>query len=391
MNHPFIPRSLEKPLRKQLSSFPVVALIGPRQCGKSTLAKKIIREKKAVYLDLEMPSDLNKLTDAEGFLRANQGRLVCLDEIQRQPDLFPLLRALCDITRKPGQYLVLGSSSPELLRQSSETLAGRIAYLDLTPFTVSEVTGFGDDRTLWMRGGFPDSFLADSETSSFEWRAQFIRTFLERDMALFGFDFSQTTMRRLWTMLAHCNGQLLNAAKLSDSLGVSPPTVRRYIDFLEHTYMLRVLRPWFKNVKKRLVKSPKILFADTGLLHSLLDIENTNQLFGHPVYGSSWESFAVNQLVSASRGWSPFFYRTAKGDEIDLVLQKGKRMVAVECKASTAPDVPPGFYRALDDLKLKEGYVVSPLPRQKGYRLGPRATAMTVLEMTNLIADWSHS
>lgn len=270
VNHPLIQRFLEQPLRDRLEDFPVVALIGPRQCGKSTLAKKVIREKNAVYLDLEMPSDLNKLTDAEGFLRANQDRLVCLDEIQRHPNLFPLLRALCDISRRPGQYLVLGSSSPELLQQSSETLAGRIAYLDLAPFIISEV-------------------------------------------------------------------------------------------------------------------------GDTGLLHALLDIENANQLFGHPIYGSSWESFSINQIVSVARNWKAFFYRTAKGDEMDLILQKGKCLVAVECKASTAPGVSPGFYRALDDLGLDEGYVVSPLPQKKGYRLGPRAIASTVLEMTELITEMSRS
>lgn len=386
MSHPYIRRLLEKPLLERLDAFPVVALVGPRQCGKSTLARKLVADKNAVYLDLELPSDLNKLTDAEGFLHANQGRLVCLDEIQRKPDLFPLLRALCDIRKKPGQYLVLGSSSPELLRQSSETLAGRIAYLDLTPFTIAELKDLKDNRRLWLRGGFPDSFLAASEATSYEWRTQFIRTFLERDMALFGFGASHTTMRRLWTMLAHYNGQLLNASKLAESLGVTPPTVRRYIDLLEHTYMLRVLRPWFKNIKKRLVKSPKILFGDTGLLHALLDIETSNQLFGHPVYGSSWESYVLSQLAPVAAGWSRFFYRTAKGDEIDLVLQKGKQLIAVECKASSAPEVQPGFYRALDDLGLDEGFVISPLPQDKGYRLGRRVVVSTVREMVARLA-----
>jgi len=374
-----------------LDEFPVVALIGPRQCGKSTLARKMIKDRPSVYLDLELPSDLNKLTDAEGFMRANQGRLICLDEIQRCPELFPLLRALCDQTRSPGQYLVLGSSSPELLQQSSETLAGRIAYVNLTPFTRFEVGAqMAEAHHLWLRGGFPDSFLAPSDEAGFEWRAQFIRTFLERDMAVFGFEASRLTMRRLWTMLAHCNGQLLNASKLAASLGVTPPTVRRYIDFLEHTYMLRVLQPWSRNVKKRMVKSPKIFIGDTGLLHSLLDIETMNQLFGHPTYGSSWESYVVTQLLSAASRWSGFFYRTAKGDEMDLVLQKGEQLIAVECKASTAPEVSAGFYRALDDLGLDEGFIVAPLPQRNGYRLGPRAVVTTVQEMVERIQGNKH-
>ena len=381
MSQYFIPRLIEKKLRTQLNAFPVVALLGPRQCGKSTLAKLLIKEFNAVYLDLELHSDLNKLTDAEGFLRANQGRLVCLDEIQRKPDLFPLLRALCDMTGRSSQYLVLGSASPDLLQQSSETLAGRIAYVDLTPFLLAELDPDVEQK-LWIRGGFPDSFLAASDGQSHVWRQQFIRTFLERDIGAFAFGASPVTMRRLWTMLAHGNAQLFNASRLADALGVSSPTVRQYVEFLEHTYMLRVLRPWHQNMKKRLVKSPKIFLGDTGLLHTLLDIEEMNQLFGHPVYGASWESFVVNQVASAMPEWQAYFYRTAKGDEIDLVLKKGRQLLAVECKASTAPEVSAGFYRALDDLGLDAGYVVAPLPEQGAYSMHQRATVITLSELT---------
>ncbi len=380
MKEMYIARAAERSLDELLDHFPVVGLLGPRQCGKSTLAKRVCAKRTVVYLDLELPSDLNKLTDAEAFLRANQNRLVCLDEIQRIPELFPVLRALCDQTRQAGQYLVLSSSSPDLIQQSSESLAGRIAYLDLTTFLISENDTF-DEQQLWLRGGFPDSYLAASDHMSFVWREQFIRTFLERDLAVYGFGASMSTMRRLWMMLAHCNGQLLNASKLASSLGVTSPTVRRYIDFLQQVFMLRVLSPWFANVKKRLVKSPKVLFGDTGLLHALLGLQEMNQLFGHPAYGSSWESYVITQLLGAITGWNSYFYRSAKGDEIDLLLQKGEQLVAIECKASTAPVLSSGFYRALDDLKVDRGYVVAPLPEAGDYPLNERVMVTTVRGM----------
>jgi predicted AAA+ superfamily ATPase len=373
----YLNRTLQDALKTRLEQFPAVAVLGPRQCGKSTLARHVIEHLDAIYLDLEIPSHLNKLNDAESFLRANKDRLICLDEIQRAPELFPVLRGLCDEKRTPGRFLILGSASPELLRQSSESMAGRIAYLDLTPFLISELKP-GDLSRHWLRGGFPDSFLAISDEASLIWRQNFIRTYLERDLRVYGMELSEVTMRRLWTMLAHANGQTLNAAKLSESIGVSAPTVRRYLDFLEHTYMLRQLHPWFVNVKKRLVKSPKLLFRDTGLLHALLDIKNQNDLFGHPVYGCSWESYVAAQLAGAADGqWTFYYYRTAKGDEIDLILQRGDRRVAVECKASASPQPSAGFYRSLDDLGLEQGYIASPLDDEQEYALNKRATVIS--------------
>ncbi len=337
------------------------------------------------YLDLELPSHRNKLRDAESFLRANAARLVCLDEIQRAPELFPLLRGLCDEDRRPGRFLVLGSASPELLRQSSESLAGRIAYLDLTPFLLTEIDNKAMARH-WLRGGFPDSFLARGDAAAFVWLRNFIRTYLERDLRLYGFELSEATMRRLWTMLAHVNGQLLNASKLAESIGVSPPTVRRYIEFLEHTYMLRQLHPWFANVKKRLVKSPKTLFFDTGLLHALLGVEDRNALFGHPVYGSSWESYVATQLMGVlGETWKLYFYRTAKGDEVDLIFHNGTTIQAVECKATVAPRPSAGFYRALDDLAIERGYVAAPIAAGESYALNDRITVAHPIDLVDLL------
>lgn len=373
----YLNRALQDVLKDRLEQFPAVAVLGPRQCGKSTLARHVIENLDAVYLDLEIPSHVNKLSDAESFLRANEQRLICLDEIQRVPELFEVLRGLCDEKRMPGRFLILGSASPELLRQTSETLAGRIAYLDLTPFLISELNP-GDLSRHWLRGGFPDSFLAVNDQASLIWRQNFIRTYLERDLRLYGMELSASTMHRLWTMLAHMNGQTLNAAKLAESVGVSAPTIRRYLDFLEHTYMLRQLRPWFPNVKKRLVKSPKLSFCDTGLLHALLDIEDRNRLFGHPVYGCSWESYVTAQLAGTTGGvWNFYYYRTAKGDEIDLILQRGDRLIAVECKASASPQPSAGFYRSLDDLGLKQGYIVAPIGDTPEYPLNERAIVIS--------------
>jgi len=374
----YVERVLAREVELRLAQFPVVAILGPRQCGKSTLAKRIIRsDTEAVYLDLEIPSHLNRLNDAEAFLRANNERLVCVDEVQRRPDLFPVIRGICDITGRAGQVLVLGSASPALLRQTSETLAGRIAYLDLTPFLISE-TGTESQQRHWLRGGFPDSFLAPSADASLVWRQNFIRTYLEQDIPSLGFNITTQTIQRLWSMLAHSSGQLLNTAKLAGSLDVSPPTVRRYVEILEKTYMVRVLRPLHANLKKRLVKSPKVYLRDTGILHSLLGIETMNALFGHPAYGGSWESYALEQVCAGMPTWTPSFYRTEKGAEIDLVLEKGRRRVAVEFKASSAPKVTRGFHQALEDLGITEAFVAAPLPDETSYPLRPGVTVATV-------------
>ena len=363
----FIPRIAESALVDRLDQYPVTAIIGPRQCGKSTLAKHILsRLPDHLYLDLELPSDLRKLSEPELFLSANLGSPVCIDEIQRQPELFPILRALSDRRGLPGQYLILGSASPDLLRQGSESLAGRISYLQLTPFHLAEV-GYEAMRTHWLRGGFPGSWLPASNERSLRWRNDFITTYLEKDVPSLGFSVNAQTIRRLWTMLAHSCGQIANKAKLGESLGVSSPTVAAYLAILEKTFMVRVIHPYQANVKKRLVKSPKVYIRDTGILHSLLDIDSMNTLMGHPVVGQSWESYAVEQIAAGLPGWQPYFYRTSDGSEIDLLLVRGDRMAAVECKASSAPKVGAGFFHCVDDLKIEEVFIAAPFEKSEIY------------------------
>ncbi|MEI6078777.1 MAG: ATP-binding protein [Verrucomicrobiota bacterium] len=368
-----ITRVLQQRVRSWLGRFPAVALLGPRQCGKSTLARTVLAEfPGAVHLDLERPSDQARLRDPEAFFAANAGRLVCLDEIQRVPELFPVLRAVLDAGQRNGQVLVLGSASPELLRQSSESLAGRIGYLELTPFLLPEVLpakgNVGELRTHWRRGGYPRSYLAATDGDSIEWREEFIRTFLERDLSQLGVKVAAGTLHRFWQMTAHYHGELWNASKISQALGVSQPTVQSYVRTLEHAFMLRVLPPLEANLKKRLVKTPKVFLRDSGLLHALLRLETENDLLGHPVYGSSWEGYVIEQVLGGLTGWEAFFYRTSTGSECDLVLQRGRRRLAIECKASSAPELTPDFHRALEDLKPETTWVVAPV--REAYPVG---------------------
>ena len=339
---------------------PAVALLGPRQCGKSTLAKHIIKQMdNAIYLDLERTSERNKLRDPEAFFSLNKGGLICLDEIQRVPELFPALRSVLDEEERNGQLFMLGSASRDLIQQSSETLAGRISYLELTPFQLDEV-GQESLWELWLKGGFPRSFLEAVEVS-YEWRQDFIRTFLERDIPQLGFRIPARSMERLWRMCAHGHGQTLNASKIGASLGVSHHTVRSYIDILAETFLMRILPPYESNLKKRLVKSPKIYIRDTGLLHALLDIRTQNDLLGHPVYGASWEGFVLESIISSTPDWRHSFYRTATGVELDLILEKGLRTIAIECKVATAPKPTKGFWQAINDLSITEAYMVAPI------------------------------
>jgi len=289
--------------------------------------------------------------------------LICLDEIQRAPELFVTLRSIIDERGRNGQFLILGSAGPDLIRQSSESLAGRIAYLDLTPFLLLEVEAAhkGNIRRLWLRGGFPRSYLAANDDISFEWRQDFIRTFLERDIGMLGFRMPPTRLGRFWKMCAHIHGSLLNASKLADSLGVSSHTVRSYMDILEHTFMVRVLLPDAPNLKKRLVKSPKIYIRDSGILHALLDIRTHDDLLAHPVLGASFEGFAMENILACAKNYEPSFYRTSAGAEIDLILRKGRRTLAFELKSSTVPRVSKGFWNALDDISPDEAYVVAPV------------------------------
>ena len=359
-----INRHLTGTVKRRLQNNPAVAILGPRQCGKTTLAVQIVKRiTQSVRLDLENPGDLAKLDDPLAFFSLHNDDLVCLDEIQRAPEIFSVLRSIIDDRARNGQFLILGSAGPDLIRQSSESLAGRIAYLELTPFLLSELEAARRDhvRRLWLRGGFPRSYLAEDIDISFEWRQDFIRTFLERDIGMLGFRMPPARIGRLWKMCAHIHGSLLNASKLADSLGVSSHTVRSYIDLLEHTFMLRVLLPDAPNLKKRLVKSPKIYIRDSGVLHALLDIRTHDDLLSHPILGPSFEGFAMENILAYAKNYEPSFYRTSAGAEIDLILRRGRRTMAFELKSATVPRVSKGFWSALDDISPDEAYVVAPI------------------------------
>jgi predicted AAA+ superfamily ATPase len=370
----YIPRFITDKVEDRLRAMAAVAILGPRQCGKTTLAAALLSGRAdALHLDLERAADRNKLQDPEAFFELNAGKLICLDEIQRLPEIFAEMRAFIDRKGKNGRFLILGSASPELIRQSSETLAGRIAFLELTPFLLPEIAGPASSdrmRVLWLRGGFPRSYLAEGEADSYEWRQDFIRTFLERDIPALGAGIPARRIERFWQMCAHVHGQLLNRSKLGESLGVSHHTIDSYLGLLEQTYLLRVLQSFHPNVKKRLVKSPKIFIRDTGLLHALLGIRSQNDLLGHPVYGPSWEGFVIENVTAVHRQWRPYFYRSASGAEIDLVLEKGQKRVAVEAKASTSPEVKRSFFNALEDAKIDEAWIVAPVDESYPYRKG---------------------
>lgn len=366
-----IHRTLEEQLIQGLKSMPVVVILGPRQVGKTTLAldfAKPLLDKPVHYLDLELDSDLAKLDDAESYLRRFENQLLVIDEVQRKPDLFRIIRGLVDIRKragdKAGHFLLLGSASKELLQQSSETLAGRIRYLELTPFTVKELhqndpLGFNVEK-LWFRGGFPDSYLADSDSASWNWRQDFIKTYVEKDIPLFGPQVPATRMRRFWTMLAHYHGQQTNLSDIGKSLEVTHTTIKTYLDTLQDFFMVRQLQPWSGNTKKRLVKTPKIYIRDSGLLHSLLTIQDFEHLLGHPVLGASWEGFVVETVLnSISSSWTPSYYRSSNQAEIDLVLEKSNQEVwAIEVKRSIAPSLSAGFHRACEDIGATKKWVV---------------------------------
>ena len=353
-----IPRRLHNRVKKLLAKNPAVVIVGPRQAGKTTLALDVVSSLDAIYLDLESPRDRAKLSDIEQFCQANTGSLIVLDEIQRIPQLFAPLRSIIDQGRRGGhrygQFLLLGSASIDLLKQSSESLAGRIALIELFPFDVLEIgPTITNIQTLWLRGGLPESFLAQDDTDSLQWRLNFIRTYLERDLPLLGPRIPAETLRRFWTMLAHSQGNTLNASNLAGGLGVSGQTIGRYIDLLVDLLLVRRLQPWSGNAGKRLVKSPKVYVRDSGLVHTLLSIEDFNSLLGHPVVGGSWEGFVIENLLSCcSETINPSFYRTSGGAEIDLILEVGSaERWAVEVKHSTAPKVSKGFYSACEDIQ----------------------------------------
>jgi len=352
------------------------------------LVKYLLRNvEQSLYLDLERPSDRQKLVDPEWFLTTQNQKLVCLDEVQRMPELFPLLRSLMDEYGRNGMYLILGSASRDLIRQSSESLAGRIHFNRLTPFLFSEINHQTDLETYLSRGGFPRSLLAADDTVSFRWRGDFISTFLERDLLQFT-GFTPVTMRRLWQMLAHMNGQTVNYSKLGNALGISHTTVRKYIDLLEGTFMVIQLRPFHSNTKKRLIKSPKVYLSDTGIVAALLQLQNFDQVAGHPVFGTLWEGLVLQQLKGHFPKLELSFYRTNHGHEIDLVLMHRSRIIAIECKASAAPALSNGNYRALDDINPEKCFVVAPV--SGGYSMHKAIEVVTIHELIEKIREWIH-
>ncbi|OYT10389.1 MAG: ATPase [Bacteroidetes bacterium 4572_112] len=354
-----ITRLLKAEIVKYVGRIPVIAIIGARQVGKTTLVKTLIQKgKETIFLDLEKSSDRLVIAETENFLNLNKEKTICIDEIQMMPSLFSELRNFVD-NNKDTQIIVLGSSSPDLLRNTSESLAGRIYYFELSPFLWKEVKTITNIQNYILVGGLPLSMLAKTTDESFMWLENFIRTFLERDLRNFGFNIAPDTLRRLWKMLAHNNGQVLNSSQLGNAMGLSHTTINKYIDILANTFMLRILQPYHTNLKKRLIKSPKVYFRDTGILNSLLNINTFDELFSHPVYGTAWEIIVIENIINKYKGWDFFFYRTASGNEIDLVLTKAKRVIAIEIKASTTPKLGRGFWQALDDIQATEAYVIA--------------------------------
>lgn len=385
-----IKRRLETELKRLVKEAPAVVLLGPRQVGKTTLAHSLTFDKETVYLDLESDTDNVKLSDPESYLSAYESNLVILDEVHRKPELFKVLRGLIDSGRRKGiqagRFLLLGSASLDLLKQSGETLAGRIATLELSPFDVLEV-GKENTDALWVRGGFPGAFLAADDESSMRWRRAFVSTYLERDIPQFGSRVPAETMRRFWSMLAHNQITLLNAAHLARSIGADSKTVVRYIDLLVDILLVRRLPAWHKNVGKRLVKSPKVYIRDSGLLHALLGISGKENLLGHPVVGASWEAFVIETLIRvAPGGTAASFYRSATGDEIDLVLEFADGSLwAIEVKRGNAPHVEPGFYRASAIIRAQKNFVV--YGGDEKYTLAQNVEAISLFELTEILSQ----
>lgn len=360
-----IQRDLTSDITKALTYFPVVGIIGPRQVGKTTLAKQLLLElmRPSIYLDLELDEDVARLGNAQAYLQSHQDKCVVIDEIQLMPRLFALLRALIDQNRVPARFIILGSASPSLIRQSSETLAGRIAYNELTPLSLKEIEGEGiSQNEHWFRGGFPDALLAPESDLSAMWLRNFTNTFMEKDLRAMGYDISLQTMIKLYRMVAHLHGQLLNMSGLAASLGVTQPTVSKYLNLLEGGFLIHRLQPYHVNLGKRLVKTPKIYFRDTGILHQLAAIPNFEALQGNALLGASWEGYVIEQIRRvAGETWQFYFYRTQTGAETDLVLiSPAGKMTCIEIKYAVAPSLSKGFYQSMDDLKPHYQYVIVP-------------------------------
>jgi len=381
----YIPREIEESVLKALENNPIVALIGPRQCGKSTLVKHLMENNPdCIYLDLERPSDLQKLEDAEWFLSTQKSKLICIDEVQRKQALFPLLRSLSDEWNRNGSFIILGSASRDLLQQSSETLAGRISYISLTPFLWKELVGKCSIEKYIIRGGFPRSILAKEDETSFEWLENFISTFLERDL-LFWRGFTPSTMRRLWQMIAHVNGQTVDYSTLAKSLGISAFTVKNYIDLLQSTFMVDVIPPYSSNLGKRLVKAPKVYISDSGITSSLLGLRSFEEMSGHPSIGGVWEQIVLSNLKGLFPDASFYFYRTSNGAEIDFVMKIRNIVFAIECKSNYSPSLSKGNYNAIEDIAPKKVFVVSPL--EKGWKMKENIELVSLTELEEKIKE----
>ncbi len=374
MRHLPRPRELEA-VRAGLRRAPITTLLGPRQCGKTTLARSLKAEH---FFDLEDPRSLARLDEPQTALETLTGTVV-IDEVQRKPELFPLLRVLADRQRST-RYLLLGSASPELVKEVSESLAGRVAYHDLGPFTVDE-TGTLEWRKLWLRGGFPRSYLSEDDAASALWREDFIRSHLERDIPALGISIPAETLRRFWVMVSHYHGQTLNLSELGRSFGVSDHTVRRHLEILSGTFMIRLLLPWHANVGKRLVKAPKLYIRDSGLFHALHTIETIEQLESHPKLGASWEGFAMEQAIRLMGAVRPYFWRTHTGSELDLVWQAGGALWGVEFKYQDAPRMTRSIRAVLRDLPLRHLWIVYPGPAR--YQLNEKVTVLPLAELAN--------
>jgi predicted AAA+ superfamily ATPase len=368
-------------VRRALKRSPVVALIGPRQCGKTTLARQLLDEESPNYFDLEHPVEATLLEQPMTALEDLKG-LVVLDEAQRQPGLFPVLRVLADRKDAPAKFLILGSASPELSRQASESLAGRVEIIEMRGFDLEEVS-HDKMELLWQRGGFPRSFLAGSEMDSVSWRENFIRTFLERDLSLLGIGISPVALRRFWTMVSHYHGQIWNGSEIAASLGVAPNTAKAYLDALEQTFMIRRLQPWFENVGKRLVKTPKIYIRDSGILHSLQNIHSKKALLTHPKLGASWEGFALEEVLRVFLPREAYFYSIHSGSELDLFFIHDGKRIGVEFKRADAPNATRSMRIAIEDLKLDKLYIV--YPGGRNYVLSDRIQALSIKNLHSVL------
>jgi uncharacterized protein len=387
--HGYLNRKLEEKLEKSLKRSPVVAILGPRQCGKSTLAKsyltKIKGKQKIIYLDLQNRSDLNKLNELELFFDEYRDHLICFDEIQLYPELFYKLRSEIDKDRRNTRFLILGSASRDLIRQSSESLAGRIAYLELTPLLFTEILNtqgtlsLKEEHKHWLRGGFPNSFLAENDEDSYEWREDFIKTFLERDIPQLGFQINTNAMKRFWQLLSHYHGQTLNYSKIAEVSELSIPSVKNYLDLLEATYMIRLLQPYEANLKKRLIKSPKLYIRDSGLFHNLIKVDNFASLLAHPCLGASWEAYAIENILSHFKNPEAYFMRSSNGAELDLIVKTRKnKLLAFEFKASKAPKLSKGFYEMMTSIKIDEAYLISPVEESYPYKQNIRVANLNL-------------